>query len=861
MGGGLGLCFIMLKYTPLSMNYCCIDEVELKDDTERNLEELEFKGNCLHEDIPANPGIVCVGDTMYMFGGVIYSVPQPIEEQSHLFALGCSQRFRSEVQYELVEDPYYKSFMAAITDMSSNDPNTVDASPTESYLTSQTQDIISLDSLIRWVLMYPFLQQDLAPALPKFVDECEHLCFLQLNHRIENELPFGNELANWDLNMAIFWDEMERIRFFEECVLNHILYLKTCVGPDPKQKLPFSFSACSNQLEVFPGNVISASSSSLDWMSTAPSDVNHSSMGLTCLYMCETTDDCLLDPQGGDSLPSYWPFVHGLATGIWLISLLSPTSGMLFSIYNLPLPGHILICGPAGKQRSFCGTGPTVQSLTNFPQSLSCSGRFDFHINLHAPAAAERSAILKHEMEKRSLQCSDDLLSDIASKCDGYDAYDLKKLVNRSVHAAIGRSLSADLGSKENRKPTLIRDDFQQAMENFLRVAMRDITKPATEGGRSGWEDVGGLNDIRNAIKEMIELPSKYPNIFAQAPLRLRSNVLLYGPAGCGKTHIVGAAAAACSLRFISVKGPELLNKYIGASEQAVSSGLQKLSEYLPMDGDVDLDHVAQMTEGFSGADLQALLSAQLKRCPRGKQKCPHMLFYGPPGTGKTTTDLAIAHQLYGPELYRSRVLELNASDDCGINVVRTKIKNFAAVAVGSERQGGYPCPPYKIIILDEADSMTEDAQASVLVLRGAARLFGSSISSKDLISVSGVIPDGIMQALFTACKSGDFDIADKEVKNVIAEGYPASQMLNHLFDVVVESDDIPDDQKARMCKKFGEADKCLVDGADEYLQLLDVASNIMRALNNRRIPFRKLGACSSVETVKNEFYVSKICG
>lgn len=68
----------------------------------------------------------------------------------------------------------------------------------------------------------------------------------------------------------------------------------------------------------------------------------------------------------------------------------------------------------------------------------------------------------------------------------------------------------------------------------------------------------------------MIELPSKFPNIFAKAPLRLRSNVLLYGPPGCGKTHIVGAAAAACSLRFISVKGPELLNKYIGASEQAV---------------------------------------------------------------------------------------------------------------------------------------------------------------------------------------------------------------------------------------------------------------------------------------------------
>ncbi|KAG6383031.1 hypothetical protein SASPL_157234 [Salvia splendens] len=78
MGGGLGLRFIMLKYTSLSMNYCCIDEVELKDGTERNLEELEFKGNCLHQDIPADPGIVCVGDTMYMFGGDIYSVPLPV---------------------------------------------------------------------------------------------------------------------------------------------------------------------------------------------------------------------------------------------------------------------------------------------------------------------------------------------------------------------------------------------------------------------------------------------------------------------------------------------------------------------------------------------------------------------------------------------------------------------------------------------------------------------------------------------------------------------------------------------------------------------------------------------------------------
>ncbi|KAG2257286.1 hypothetical protein Bca52824_076580 [Brassica carinata] len=152
------------------------------------------------------------------------------------------------------------------------------------------------------------------------------------------------------------------------------------------------------------------------------------------------------------------------------------------------------------------------------------------------------------------------------------------------------------------------------------------------------------------------------------------------------------------------------------------------------------------------------------------------------------------------------------------------------------------------------------DLRRTITYLQSGARLFGSTITSKDLLDVSGVrlkiihfcaslklsqrvnfgcllnlsgSSSGGSREIFTACKSGDFDIANKEVDNIVAEGYPASQITNQLFDIIVEAgDDITDNQKAKICKCLAETDKRLVDGADEYLQLLDVASNTIRALS-----------------------------
>lgn len=118
------------------------------------------------------------------------------------------------------------------------------------------------------------------------------------------------------------------------------------------------------------------------------------------------------------------------------------------------------------------------------------------------------------------------------------------------------------------------------------------------------------------------------------------------------------------------------------------------------------------LDEVTSQSTTTNILSKSLKSA-----NLPHMLFYGPPGTGKTSTILALARELYGPHLMKSRVLELNASDERGISIVRDRIKNFARLAVSNptkEDLQNYPCPPYKLIVLDEADSMTSDAQSAL---------------------------------------------------------------------------------------------------------------------------------------------------
>lgn len=154
-------------------------------------------------------------------------------------------------------------------------------------------------------------------------------------------------------------------------------------------------------------------------------------------------------------------------------------------------------------------------------------------------------------------------LLDIAGRTDGYMPADLNLLVSRSRNEALIRNVSLP----EQTQLTLTKADFDAALKNFTPASLRNVTLTHST---TTFSSVGGLTETRNTLLETLLYPTKYAPIFARSPLRLRSGLLLYGYPGCGKTLLAAAVAGECNLNFISVKGPEILNKYIGASEKSV---------------------------------------------------------------------------------------------------------------------------------------------------------------------------------------------------------------------------------------------------------------------------------------------------
>lgn len=154
---------------------------------------------------------------------------------------------------------------------------------------------------------------------------------------------------------------------------------------------------------------------------------------------------------------------------------------------------------------------------------------------------------------------------ELAGKTDGYMPGDLVLLVSRARNEALIRSVQDP--SAESKAVGLGTEDFDNALKGFTPASLRNVTLTAST---TTFSAIGGLHSTRQTLLETLQYPTKYAPIFAQCPLRLRSGLLLFGYPGCGKTMLASAVAGECGLNFISVKGPEILNKYIGASEKSV---------------------------------------------------------------------------------------------------------------------------------------------------------------------------------------------------------------------------------------------------------------------------------------------------
>ncbi|KAI4168219.1 MAG: hypothetical protein LQ343_006547 [Gyalolechia ehrenbergii] len=170
-------------------------------------------------------------------------------------------------------------------------------------------------------------------------------------------------------------------------------------------------------------------------------------------------------------------------------------------------------------------------------------------------------------------------LLEIAGQTDGYMPADLALLVSRAKSEALIESVAKGYESSSDSDVFLRNQDFDRALKGFTPASLRNVT---LQSSNMTFDAIGGLKATRKILLETLQYPTLYAPIFAHCPLRLRSGLLLYGYPGCGKTLLASAVAGECGLNFISVKGPEILNKYIGASEKSVRDLFERAESARP---------------------------------------------------------------------------------------------------------------------------------------------------------------------------------------------------------------------------------------------------------------------------------------
>jgi transitional endoplasmic reticulum ATPase len=223
-----------------------------------------------------------------------------------------------------------------------------------------------------------------------------------------------------------------------------------------------------------------------------------------------------------------------------------------------------------------------VIGATNRPEALDPAlrrpGRFDREVEISVPDQKGRYEIL--QIHTRGMPLTEDVdLEKLARKSHGYTGADLSALGRETAMKALRRYLP-EINLEEERIPPNVLEKMEVRMEDFLN-AFREITPTAMrevyiEVPLVHWTEIGGLEEIKEDLKEAVEWPLKNPDVFTRMGIRPPKGILLYGPPGCGKTLLARAVATESEANFITIKGPEVFSKWVGESEKAIREVFRK---------------------------------------------------------------------------------------------------------------------------------------------------------------------------------------------------------------------------------------------------------------------------------------------
>ncbi|RMZ99158.1 transitional endoplasmic reticulum ATPase [Brachionus plicatilis] len=258
------------------------------------------------------------------------------------------------------------------------------------------------------------------------------------------------------------------------------------------------------------------------------------------------------------------------------------------------------------KQR----TGVVVMAATNRPNSIDPAlrrfGRFDREVDIGIPDAIGRLEVLR--IHTKNMKLADDVdIEQIANETHGYVGADLASLCSEAALQQIREKMDL-IDLEEEKIDGEVLNSLAVSQENFKWALAQSnpsaLRETVVEVPIVTWEDIGGLESVKQELQELVQYPVQYPEKFLKFGMSPSRGVLFFGPPGCGKTLLAKAIANECQANFISIKGPELLTMWFGESEANVRNVYDKARLAAPCVLFFDeLDSIAKSRGGSSGED------------------------------------------------------------------------------------------------------------------------------------------------------------------------------------------------------------------------------------------------------------------